>query len=167
MNIIELMKSETRMISLIWPKTYGLCIGFYVQHLLAPMVREPHCADGTYSASIGIQGACSWHGGVIYPFRFDNVIGFAVGIAFYAIFSGLKASFQSDKTELQHKIKEKISTKYENSAIEEYVTTLTSEELLQAMQEGEQKTNEYLQKYFGPDGPLPPKPKNRSYRRRR
>jgi hypothetical protein len=31
------------------------------------------CADGWNSPSIGKQGACSWHGGVVYPSHLEHV----------------------------------------------------------------------------------------------
>ena len=39
----------------------GICLYSSLSHWFVP---GPTCADGTSSAAIGRQGACSWHGGV-------------------------------------------------------------------------------------------------------
>lgn len=51
-----------------------------------------HCADGWPSLSIGHQGACSWHGGVVHPHYFLGALaGAAAGAIglFLGFLSGL------------------------------------------------------------------------------
>jgi hypothetical protein len=70
----------------------SLAVGFVALFILSigaqRIAGPPTCRDGTYSASIGTQGACSWHGGVdrggdvLSLFAF--VLSGAAGLAFHS-----------------------------------------------------------------------------------
>ena len=53
------------------PYIIGITIFFFSFSIISSFVDSPTCKDGWRSSSIGIQGACSHHGGVKYdPVRY-------------------------------------------------------------------------------------------------
>ena len=46
------------------PVTIGFAVFIAARVGLSPFIGTQVCRDGWHSHSIGIQGACSWHGGV-------------------------------------------------------------------------------------------------------
>jgi hypothetical protein len=68
------------------PITVGFVVFVVTRVALSPFVGEQVCRDGWHSYSIGIQGACSWHGGVggldhgSWVFPLSLFAGIAVGV---------------------------------------------------------------------------------------
>ena len=73
------------------PYIVGIFLFFTVSFGISSFVNTPTCEDGWRSSSIGIQGACSHHGGVKEdPLRYFVIpAGLLAGIIAYAYSSGI------------------------------------------------------------------------------
>lgn len=60
----------------------------------------PTCRDGWASPSVGLQGACSWHGGVVYSDNSFLIVAGAVAGLFAAVLVGLGIAVLYDKLNL-------------------------------------------------------------------
>jgi hypothetical protein len=65
---------------------------FFLRISLSPLIGPTVCKDGSYSPSIGIQGACSWHGGVAINWSaiLVNLFSFIVALILWSILEGRK-----------------------------------------------------------------------------
>jgi hypothetical protein len=95
-------------------ETIGFAIGLLIFIISIYIKPEAVCHDGWKSPSIGIQGACSHHGGVNYHLEYP-LIGFIVGsCAGSAVYTFLnkkrQAKFDLSKSKLAADIEDAIKT---------------------------------------------------------
>jgi hypothetical protein len=155
------------------PWLRGLMTFLILRIAVSPFLGSTRCRDGWASASIGRQGACSWHGGVgTREGQWMIFLAFVVSVAV-----GIHAAFRKEAAEKAATVAlprmppsavTRVPAPPVQKEEKKAAPPPNENELKEATRRGEAATRAQLELYFGPGGkPPPPNPRKSQTRRRR